>query len=114
MKKGLVIVAILSIFSISASLSSQAVMANSDKGIISVNTSADTEIAPDVAEISFAIKTSDIKSMQKATLLNKEISDKVFAQLKSMIDVQNGDYIKTADFSASPIYSYQNSQDLHC
>ena len=41
---------------------------------------------------------------------NKEISDKVFAQLKSMIDVQNGDYIKTADFSASPVYSYQNSK----
>ena len=110
MKKGLVIVAILSLFSISTSLSSQAVMANGDKGIISVNTSADTEIAPDVAEISFAIKTSDTKSMQKATLLNKEISDKVFAQLKSMINVQNGDYIKTADFSASPVYSYQNSK----
>jgi uncharacterized protein YggE len=78
--------------------------------VISVNTSANTEIAPDVAEISFAVQTSDLKSMQKATLLNKEISDKVFAQLKSMIDTQKGDYIKTSDFSANPAYSYLNSK----
>ena len=42
--------------------------------------------------------------------MNKEISDKVFAQLKSMIDIQNGDYIKTSDFSANPVYSYLNSK----
>ena len=83
-----------------------------EKGTISVNTSANTEVAPDVAEISFAVKTSDLKSMQKATAQNKEISDKVFAELKSMINSQNGDYIKTSDFSANPIYSYQNSKKI--
>ena len=81
-----------------------------EKGVINVNTTANTEIAPDVAEISFAVTTSDIKSMQKATLANKEISDKVYAELKSMIDTKNGDYIKTSDFSANPIYSYTNSK----
>lgn len=110
MKKSLAIMTVLSLFAVSTSLSAQANIINNDKGIISVNTNASIEVAPDVAEISFAIKTSDAKSMQKATLLNKEISDKVLAQLKSMIDVQNGDYIKTSDFSANPIYTYVNSK----
>lgn len=110
MKKSLVIMTVLSLFAVSTSLSAQANIINNDKGIISVNTNASIEVAPDVAEISFAIKTSDAKSMQKATLLNKEISDKVLAQLKSMIDAQNGDYIKTSDFSANPIYTYVNSK----
>ena len=48
--------------------------------------------------------------MQKATLANKEISDKVLAELKSMINTENGDYIKTSDFSASPVYSYSSSK----
>ena len=109
MKKGLVIFAVMSIFVATSALATQAGV-NNDKGSISVNTTANTEIAPDVAEISFAVQTSDMKSMQKATMLNKEISDKVFAELKAMINIQNGDYIKTSDFSANPIYSYQNSK----
>lgn len=110
MKKSLIVMTILSLFVASASLSTEAVNNQTSKGSISVNTSADMEIVPDVTEISFAVKTSDIKSMQKATLENKEISDKVFAQLKSMIDLQNGDYIKTSDFTAQPVYSYVNSK----
>ncbi len=81
-----------------------------DRGFISVNTSANAEIAPDIAEISIAVQTYDNKSMQKATLQNKEISDKVIAALKSMINTSNGDYIKTADFNASPIYSYNGNK----
>ncbi|MBQ8212028.1 MAG: hypothetical protein IJZ27_05825, partial [Treponema sp.] len=90
MKKSLAILAVLALFGASAGLSSEAVNVNNEKGTISVNTNANVEIAPDVAEISFAVKTSDLKSMQKATLANKEISDKVFAELKSMIDTKNG------------------------
>jgi len=77
-----------------------------ERGYISVNTSANTEIAPDVAEVSIAVQTFDNKYMQKATLQNKEISDKVIAELKSMINTANGDFIKTSDFSASPVYTY--------
>ena len=83
---------------------------NADKGIISVSTTANTEIVPDVAEISFAVQTNDSKSMQKATSINKEISDRVIEQLKSIINCNNGDYIKTSDFSANPVYSYNNSK----
>ena len=112
MKKVLILVTILSLFTGCANLSTQAVTndGTKDKGYISVNTSADTEVSPDVAEISFAIKTSDIKSMQKATAQNKEISDKVYTELKSMINPATGDYIKTSDFNAAPVYSYSNSK----
>ena len=85
---------------------------NDDKGTISVNTSADTEVAPDVAEISFAVKTTDQKSMQKATLMNKEISDKVLAELNALINKQNGDYIKTSNFSANPVYIYRDKKQV--
>ena len=111
MKRNLTILLLMAIFISGANLSSFAGV-NSEKGTISVNTSANTEIAPDVAEISFAVQTSDLKSMQKATLANKEISDKVFAELKAMINSQEGDYIKTSDFTANPIYSYQNSRKV--
>ena len=105
MKKTLVTVAVLGLLAGGASLSSQAVNAVSpERGYISVNTSANTEVAPDVAE------TSDTKSMQKATQLNKEASDRVYSVLSSMLNASNGDYIKTADYSASPIYSYSGSK----
>ena len=76
MKKSLVLVMALSFLLGSSVLSVNAVAQEKERGKISVNTTANTEIAPDVAEISFAVKTTDLKSMQKATLENKEISDK--------------------------------------
>lgn len=81
-----------------------------EKGYILINTSADAEIVPDIAEVSIAIVTSDHKSMQKATLQNKEISDKVITTLKSMINASNGDYIKTSNFNASPVYIYNGNK----
>ena len=88
----------------------QAISEAIERGYISVNTSANVELAPDVAEISIAVKTYDSKSMQKATFQNKEISEQVISGLKSMIDTSKGDYIKTADFSATPIYSYSGNK----
>lgn len=108
MKKIFVLLAVVCF--ISATLAPVMSATGEDKGYISVSTSANAEISPDVAEISFAVQTSDTKSMQKATQANKEISDKVYAQLKVLINAQNGDYIKTADFNASPVYSYSNNK----
>ena len=68
MKKTLLTAAVLGLIAVSAPLSTQAVtQVSHDRGYISVSTSANTEVAPDVAEISFAVQTSDTKSMQKAT-----------------------------------------------
>ena len=108
MKKFLISTAIVGLALGCASV--QAISESIERGYISVNTSANAELAPDVAEISIAIKTYDNKSMQKATLQNKEISEQVISTLKSMIDTSKGDYIKTADFSATPIYSYSGNK----
>ena len=105
---------IISLLSISAILLSCSIPAIADieRGYISVSTSANAEIIPDIAEVSIAIQTYDNKSMQKATLQNKEISDKVISNLKTMINTSNGDYIKTANFSASPIYIYKDNKRI--
>ena len=108
MKKFLISAAIVGLALVCASV--QAISESIERGYISVNTSANAELAPDVAEISIAVKTYDNKSMQKATLQNKEISEQVIATLKSMIDTSKGDYIKTADFSATPLYSYSGNK----
>ncbi len=112
MKKLLVAISVLSLLSGFTSLSSQAVTTDNskDKGYISVNTNSEIETAPDVAEIAFAVKTYDTKSMQKATAANKGISDKVYSELKAMINPAAGDYIKTLNFNAQPLYTYTNSK----
>lgn len=111
MKKTLLTITALSIFAgFTAFLSPAVISAPIERGYITVNTSANTEAAPDVAEISFAVRTSDTKSMQKATQMNKEISDKLHSVLGSMLNAQNGDYIKTSDFNASPVYTYSGNK----
>lgn len=112
MRKVLLAVTVLSLLAGAASLSTQAVTSNSDsqRGYISVGASANTELTPDVAEIAIAVQTIDAKSMQKATQLNKETSDKVYSALKGMINPANGDYVKTSDFNASPVYSYSSNK----
>lgn len=81
-----------------------------ERGYITVDASANTELTPDVVEINIAVKTSDSKSLQKATQENKEISDKVYTAIKAMINKENGDYVKTADFSAVPVYNYSSNK----
>lgn len=80
------------------------------RGTVSVNTTAKAEVAPDTVEINIGVKTHDYKSLQKAAAENKLISDKVYENAKSMINAQNGDYIKTADYNARPVYTYVNNK----
>lgn len=110
MKKFLLSLTALSLILGCAVLSAPAVAEAVERGFVSVNTSANTELTPDIADISIAIQTYDSKSLQKATTENKEISQKVLSALKVMINPLQGDYVKTMDFSASPIYSYSGSK----
>ena len=103
---------IISLFAVMALLLGTQAIADVERGYISVNTSANAEITPDIAEVSIAIITYDNKSMQKATVQNKEISDKVISTLKTLINTSNGDYIKTANFSASPQYIYKDNKRI--
>lgn len=111
MKKKVLILSLLMLTLSTASISVNALeVDNVKKGIITVNTKADKEVMPDTAEISFAVKTYDLKSMDKAAVLNREISKNVLEVLKTFVVSSKGDYIKTADYSANPIYSYVNSK----
>lgn len=112
MKKLIVGVTLLALAAgVAASNVNAATVVNTEeKGYVSVSTSANTELNPDVVEISIAVRTEDNKSLQKATAKNKEISDNIYTALKGMINAQNGDYVKTADFSATPVYSYSGSK----
>lgn len=85
---------------------------NSNRGTISVSYTMEKEVAPDVVEVSIEVKTDDKKSMQEAVRKNKEISEKVYAYLKSVINTENGDYIKTSNFSATPQYSYNSGEKV--
>ena len=108
MKKFLLLAAVIAL----GCYSTQAITTTTgiERGYIAVSTTANAELAPDVAEVSIAVQTFDNKSMQKATLQNKEISEKVITELKAMINTANGDFIKTTDYNASPIYSYSGSK----
>ena len=90
----------------------QAISALKDAGYISVNTNKNMEVEPDTAEISFSIKSYNNKSMQVAKENNKLVSQKVISELKTMINDKNGDFIKTSNFSANPIYSYKDSKKI--
>lgn len=80
------------------------------RGYVSVSYTAEKEVAPDTVEISIAVKTDDKKSMQEATRKNKEISDKIYNYLKGAITTANGDYIKTSNYSAAPVYNYSSGK----
>lgn len=112
MKKVIMAVALMGLAAGLATVSVNAatVVNTEEKGYISVSSSANTELTPDVVEISIAVRTEDNKSLQKATAKNKEISDSVYTALKAMINAQNGDYVKTADFSATPLYTYSGNK----
>ena len=91
-------------------LPANSVDAVKEPGTISVSYSTEKEVSPDVVEFSIAVKTTDKKSMQEASNKNKEISNKVYEYLKSNINTANGDYIKTSNYSATPVYVYVNNK----
>jgi hypothetical protein len=93
-----------------STVSATTVNSEQERGYISVSYTAEKEVSPDTVEISIAIKTDDKKSMQEAVRKNKEISDKVYSYVKSFINTDSHDYVKTSNFSASPNYLYNNGK----
>lgn len=82
------------------------------QGVVSVSYTAEKEVSPDTVQISIAVKTTDIHSMQNAAKQNKEISDKIYNYLKGTINPANSDYIKTSNYSARPVYIYQDRKQV--
>lgn len=108
MRKRLLFALIASI--LISGISTAAVVDNDKRGFISVTASAYKEISPDIAEITVEVQTFDTVSMQIAAAKNNEISDKVYSAIKSMINPENGDYIKTTNFNAAPKYIYSDGK----
>ncbi|MBQ8459353.1 SIMPL domain-containing protein [bacterium] len=96
----------------STSLPVNAVDNQVERGYISVSYTTEKEISPDTVEFSISIKTNDKKSMQEASTKNKEISNKVYDYLKANINTSNGDYLKTANYSATPVYIYKDGKRI--
>ena len=82
------------------------------QGVVSVSYTAEKEVSPDTVQISIAVKTTDKYSMQNASKQNKEISDKIYNYLKGAINPTNNDYIKTSNYSARPVYIYQDRKQV--
>lgn len=80
------------------------------RGTVSVSYSSEKEVTPDTVEFSLSIKTSDKKSMNEASRKNKEISNKIYDYLKASINPLDGDYIKTSNYRANPVYTYINNK----
>ena len=85
------------------------VMANNDKGYISVNSEAVKEVSPTKVNISFAIENM-AKDPKEAADTNKEISNKVLEATKALVNLQNGETIKTTSYNLNPQYVYKNGQ----
>ena len=82
------------------------------QGVVSVSYTAEKEVSPDTVQISIAVKTTDKYSMQNASKQNNEISDKIYNYLKGAINPANNDYIKTSNYSARPVYVYQDRKQV--
>jgi len=101
---------ILAITAVCCLMFSSAVFAENEKGFINANASINKEMTPDTVEVSIAVVTDDLKSLQDATHQNKELSERLYGAMKEMITEANGDYVKTSDFSAQPVYHYINGK----
>lgn len=80
------------------------------RGYISVSYTTEKKVSPDTVEISIAVKTDSKSSIKDASTKNKEISDKIYEYLKSVIDPANDDYVRTTNYSANPTYNYINGK----
>ena len=78
MKKFLLSLTALSLILGCAVLSAPAVAEAVERGFVSVNTSANTELTPDIADISIAIQTYDSNLCKKPQLKTKKFLKKFY------------------------------------
>lgn len=105
-KKNILIISLLLLSAFGLALPTQA----KPQGSIYVEASSNIDLQPDIAEFNVIVTTKDKTSLENASIANKEISAKIYQALDVMLDKANGDYIKTIDYSASPMYYYTNGK----
>ena len=107
---GALVISIIAGVAATTATSSTTTTVKEDRGYVMANGSANKDLTPDTAQISFSVVTYDKTSMQKASDENKEISEKIIKDLKSFINTANKDYVKTTNYSATQEYKYQNRE----
>lgn len=107
MKKHLVILMLILTCYFFAVTSDASVQYSKSNGYISVTSNAQKEVDPTLAQITFTVESTNI-SAATASNENKMIINQVITALKSNLNLNNGDEIKTSDFSVRPNYSYSN------
>lgn len=105
MKKTLASALLISTVILTTTFTCKAAETSLKDGYVSVNASANKEVTPDMAQLTINIETSDV-SLQKAAADNKIVADKVYSKLKSILNTEKGDYIKTSNYSANPVYTH--------
>lgn len=81
-----------------------------EPGYISVSATSQVELVPDTVDFSVEIVATSKDSMAKAIEENKKISGKVYEDIKKALNQSNGDSIKTSNYSANPVYRYNNNK----
>ena len=102
---GALVISIIAGVAATTATSSTTTTVKEDRGYVMANGSANKDLTPDTAQISFSVVTYDKTSMQKASDENKEISEKIIKDLKSFINTANKDYVKTTNYSATQEYT---------
>ena len=83
---------------------------SAEQGYISVEATSEMELVPDVVDFSVEIVTTSKESMKKAIEENKKIAVKVYNELKKATENNPADSIKTSNYSANPVYRYNNNK----
>lgn len=81
-----------------------------EQGYISVSATSQVELVPDTVDFSVEVTATSKDSMAKASEENKKLSGKIYENLKKSINQSNGDSIKTSNYSANPVYRYNNNK----
>lgn len=81
-----------------------------ETGYITTTTTSQVELTPDVVNFDVEIVTTSKESMNKAISENKNVSAKVYNNLKKAIEGNETDSLKTSNYNATPVYRYTNGK----
>ena len=81
-----------------------------EQGYISSTATSQVELTPDTVTFNVEIITTSKESMSKAIAENKRISTKVYENLKKATEKNKADSLKTLNYSAVPVYKYNNNK----
>ena len=87
----------------------QSISSEANKTVETITTSSSyfENFPPDTAVIVLSIETQ-AKTASEAAALNSKKANNVIDKIKTLIDKNSGDFIKTSGYSVFPVYDYNN------